>query len=72
MLDSAPFSGFSEFHPTCSTEDEAILGKVFPRRLTSGGNFNTRLLFENNRILFSLSFSGIFGGARLCWSGRKR
>ena len=36
--------------------------RVFPRRLTHGGIFNNKLLFENNRPLFSLLFSGNFGG----------
>ena len=34
--------------------------RVFPRRLTNGGIFNNRLLFENSRPLFSLLFSGNF------------
>ena len=36
--------------------------RVFPRRLTNGGIFNNRLLFENSRPLFSLLFSGNFCG----------
>ena len=34
--------------------------KVFPRRLTSRGGdiFNNRLLFKNNRLLFSENFVG--------------
>ena len=40
-------------------------GRVFLRRLTSGGIFNNRLLFMNNRLLFSILFSGNFcGGTR--------
>ena len=38
--------------------------RVFPRRLTHGGIFNSRLLFENNRLLFSLLFSGNFFGGQ--------
>ena len=34
----------------------------FPGRLTHGGIFNNRLMFQNNRILFSLLFSGNFCG----------
>ena len=45
---------------------------VFPRRLTIGGIFNNRLLFENNRLSFSLLFSGNFcGGTRRRWRGTK-
>ena len=36
--------------------------RVFPKRLTNGGIFNNRLLFENSRPLFSLLFSGNFCG----------
>ena len=36
--------------------------RVFPWRLTNGGIFNNRLLFENSRPLFSLLFSGNFCG----------
>ena len=36
--------------------------RVFPSRLTNGGIFNNRLLFENCRPLFSLLFSGNFCG----------
>ena len=36
--------------------------RVFPRRLTNGGIFNNRLLFENSRPLSSLLFSGNFCG----------
>ena len=39
--------------------------RVFPRRLTNGGIFNNRLLFENSRPLFSLLFSGNFCGGGL-------
>ena len=38
-----------------------IRPRVFPRRFTDGGVTN-KLLFENNRILFSLLFSGNFCG----------
>ena len=38
--------------------------RVFKRRLTSGGIFNNRFLFKNNRLLFSLLFSGNFVGGQ--------
>ena len=37
-----------------------ILNRAFPRRLTNGGIFNNMLLFENNKLLFSLLFSDNF------------
>ena len=30
--------------------------RIFPRRLSSGGTFNNRLLFENNRLFFPVVF----------------
>ena len=40
--------------------------------LTNGGIFNNRLLFENNRLLFSLLFSGNFLGQGLDRGGQSR
>ena len=37
-----------------------ILNRVFPGRFTNGGIFNNMLLFENNKLLFSLLFSDNF------------
>ena len=34
--------------------------RVFPRKLTDREIFNNRLLFENNKLLFYLLFSGNF------------
>ena len=42
--------------------------RVFPRRLTNGEMFNNSLLFKNNRLLFSLLFSGD-GGGQSCDGG---
>ena len=36
--------------------------RVFPRRLTSWGIFNNRLLFTNNRLLFSYCILKVFCG----------
>ena len=38
--------------------------RVFPGMLTSEGDFNNRLLFMNNRLLFSLLFSENFCGGK--------
>ena len=45
--------------------------RVFPRRLTNGGIFNNRLLFENSRPLFSLLFLEIFVGEKALMEGTK-
>ena len=47
-----------------SVNDDTRTGLVrgFPRRLTSWGILNNTLLFKNNRILFSVLFSGDFCG----------
>ena len=42
--------------------------RVFSRKLTNGGIFNNRLLFENNMLLFSVNFCG---GTRPWWMGTK-
>ena len=45
--------------------------RVFHGRLTSGGIFNNRLLFKNNRLLFSLLFSGNVCGGKALMEGDK-
>ena len=45
--------------------------RVFPRRLTNGGIFNNRLLFENSRPLFPYCFLEIFVGEEALMEGTK-
>ena len=69
--DSINFGRMYHLNTSCFTlcgfsiynKAKLISDRVFPRRLTQGrGIFNNRLLFENNRLLFFLLFSGNFGG----------